>query len=105
MSLTNVLIPILCFYSIKKMIAAHKAHKSFGWGSFLWVDSGATAVATYLRSYSEERLLILNNLSDQVQPIQLPFDLPSTAWDLLNNQQIDPEMNSLNPYQFLWIKL
>lgn len=97
--------PHSLFYALKKMIAAHKAHKAFGWGSFEWVDPGTTAVAAYLRVYPGERLLILNNLSDQAQAIHLPFDLPQNARDLLKDSLIDPELDTLSPYQYLWIKL
>lgn len=97
--------PHSLFYALKEMIAAHKAHKAFGWGSFEWVDPGTTAVAAYLRVYPGERLLILNNLSDQAQAIHLPFDLPQNARDLLKDSLIDPELDTLSPYQYLWIKL
>ena len=93
------------FNALKKMVAAHKAHKAFGWGSFKWVDVGTTAVAAYLREFQGEQILILNNLSDKSQTIKIPFDLPSSAKNILTKAPINPQPSTLNPYQYLWIKL
>jgi maltose alpha-D-glucosyltransferase/alpha-amylase len=96
------------FHTIKKMVAAHKAHKAFGWGSFKWVDAGTTGVAAYLREYQGERILVLNNVSNQLQPIRLPFPLPANARDLLNDTIPGlPGSDELKllPYQYFWIML
>jgi maltose alpha-D-glucosyltransferase/alpha-amylase len=100
--------PDSLYQTIKKMVAVHKAHKAFGWGSFEWVDVGTTGVAAYLREYQGERILVLNNVTSQPQSIRLPFPLPSNARDLLTSTIPDSpgsdQMNML-PYQYFWIKL
>jgi len=95
--------PTSLYNTIKKMISTHKAHKAFGWGNFEWVNAGTTAVAAYLRTYRDESVLILNNLTDTEQIVHLPFDLPSTAIDLLTGETLNTSQLSLAPYQYYWI--
>jgi maltose alpha-D-glucosyltransferase/alpha-amylase len=97
--------PNSLYSTIKKMIATHKNHQSFGWGDFEWVNVGTNEVAAYIRSFQEERLLILNNLSDAIQMIDLPFDLPKEAVDLLTGKLINKPDLKLMPYQYYWIKM
>jgi maltose alpha-D-glucosyltransferase/alpha-amylase len=97
--------PNSLFNILKKMIAIHKAHPAFGWGSFEWVDVGTTSVAAYRRAYHEEQLLILNNVTDQVQCLQLPFDLSETSEVILTSDPTNSNLLSLNPYQYCWIRL
>ena len=92
------------FFTIKKMIKAHKENRAFGWGSIEWVDVGTTSVAAYLRCYKEQRLLILNNVTDEVQSISLPFDLPSDAVDLLDQPMLTGDPTIIEPYEYRWIK-
>jgi hypothetical protein len=66
---------------------------------------GTTGVAAYLREFKGERLMILNNLTDENQIIRLPFDLSPSAIDILNNDSIPSTSQPLKPYQYNWIKL
>jgi maltose alpha-D-glucosyltransferase/alpha-amylase len=100
--------PDSLFRTIKKMVAVHKAHRAFGWGSFEWVKVGTTEVAAYLRTYRGERILVLNNVTNQPQSIRLPFPLPANARDLLTNTNpLSPGCNEITllPYQYYWIEL
>jgi maltose alpha-D-glucosyltransferase/alpha-amylase len=100
------------FNTIKKMVATRKRYKAFGWGSFRWVDAGTSAVAAYLRQYGDERLLIVNNLSDHIQSavIKVPNARSIYPVDMFSNRQIGPLqdnclMLTLTPYRYLWLKL
>jgi maltose alpha-D-glucosyltransferase/alpha-amylase len=97
--------PNSLFNAMKLMIATHKAHKAFGWGDFEWIDVGSKGVAAYLRTYQDERLLILNNLQDKELPIELPMDIPETVIDILNNRTLNKKTVTLAPYQFLWLAI
>ncbi|MCD6400649.1 MAG: maltose alpha-D-glucosyltransferase, partial [Anaerolineales bacterium] len=59
---------------IKKMIAVHKAYRAFGRGDFSWVDVDNDAIAAYLRTYQDERILVIQNLSATSQAIAFPLD-------------------------------
>jgi maltose alpha-D-glucosyltransferase/alpha-amylase len=97
--------PRALLQTFKKMIAGHKAYKSFGWGSIEWVDVGTSGVAAYLREYQGERLLILNNVTDGNLEINLPFTIPPDATEILTGEHPLPTPLTLSPYQYLWIKL
>jgi len=94
------------FNTLRKMVAAHKAHRAFGWGAFEWVQTGNQAVAAYLRSHAQEKILVFNNVADALQTIQLPFALSGSARDLLTDGPV-PSGNSmtLQPYEYRWILL
>jgi len=97
---------------IRKMIAVRKKHSAFGFGDFKWVKSDLKSVAAYLRSYQEEKILIVNNLSPRAQifEVQLPGDRLSKPKGLLSGSNL-PEAKgnnltlTLEPYQYLWLKL
>jgi maltose alpha-D-glucosyltransferase/alpha-amylase len=97
--------PASLFHTTKRMVTVHKAHKAFGWGNFEWVDVQNHQVAAYIREYQGERILVLNNVSDMEQSFSLPFDLPSTALELLQNTTLDTSVQSLHPYHYLWVRL
>jgi maltose alpha-D-glucosyltransferase/alpha-amylase len=97
--------PNSLYNTIKKMVAVHKAHQAFGWGDYEWVDAGTSAIAAYLRVYKTESLLILNNLTEKVQKVVLPFQLPPTAHDILNQVSFRAAQLNLQPYQYRWVKL
>lgn len=96
---------------VRGMIAVRKRHPTFGWGDFSWVPCDSKAVAAYLRSYQGEHILVVNNLSSQVQSIALkvPWDKSGELNDLLSGTsfpvcQGEHLQLSLQPYQCLWLK-
>ncbi len=100
------------FNTIKKMIAIRKQYKAFGWGSFCWMDTGTTAVAAYMREYGDERILIINNLSDQIQSIVIPISRARNIHpvDIVSDRQLRALVNNhlsltLAPYRYLWLVL
>jgi maltose alpha-D-glucosyltransferase/alpha-amylase len=95
--------------AIRHMIAIRKQNRAFGWGDFSWVDCGNDAVAAYERVYQNEQIIVLNNLSDQTQPVKAPLSGRSRALtDLLTGKTfagLDGKIElDLKPYQYLWLK-
>jgi maltose alpha-D-glucosyltransferase/alpha-amylase len=104
--------PNSLFNTIKQMIAVRKQYRAFGWGSFRWMDTGTPTVAAYLRQYGDERVLIINNLSDRIQSavISIPRARNIYPIDILTDRRMRPIqdshlMLSLTPYRYLWLKL
>ncbi len=98
--------------AIRRMIAVRKQHHAFGWGSFEWIACESTAVAAYLRSRSEQRLLIINNLSSAPQStvLSVPHADGAKPVDILAGADSPPMKAGrlslvLKPYQHLWLKL
>ncbi len=99
-------------HTIRRMIATRKQHRALRRGDFAWLDAGSTAVAAYLRSCGDERLLIVNSLSSDPQDVTLfTPDLQSVApLDLLTGERLPSSLDGqlalvLKPYQYLWVKL
>lgn len=97
---------------IRRMIAVRKKLQVFGLGDFAWVECDNLAIATYLRTYQGEKLLIINNLSGMAQSVleRVPGYLRNSLIDLLSDTVIPPPQGdelalSLEPYQYLWIKI
>lgn len=91
--------------TLRHMIAIRKQHKAFSRGNFAWLDVGTPAVAAYTRTFAEEHLLILNNLSSQTQTVTLT-GCTSSCTDLLTAQPIPTSgLLALQPYQYLWLAL
>ena len=88
------------FQSLRRMIAVHKTHHAFGWGSFEWVETGTNSVAAYLRKYDHETILVLNNLSEQKQVVRLPF---GEGLDVLTDENFPLNSLTLQPFQYLWL--
>jgi maltose alpha-D-glucosyltransferase / alpha-amylase len=93
------------FHAISKMIQLRKQQYAFGRGSMEWVLTNNPALAIYTRKYHNERLLIINNLSDTTQTISLPDDVQSIYTDLFTNiQEQLGSMLQLQPYAYRWLK-
>lgn len=97
---------------IRKMIAVRKQHLALGLGTCEWVECDLKSVAAYLRAYQGEEILIVNNLSarSQICGIQLPGERSNSPKDLLSGSSLNESRGnlltlSLDPYQYLWLKL
>jgi maltose alpha-D-glucosyltransferase/alpha-amylase len=95
---------------IRRMIAMRKRHAAFGGGDFTWAVCDTPKVAAYLRSYQDEQILIVNNLSpaNLSTRLRVPRCWSAAPIDLLSGQTFpDPQDGrftlSLNPFQYLWI--
>jgi maltose alpha-D-glucosyltransferase/alpha-amylase len=98
------------WHTLRRMIAIHKANRAFGWGGFAWADAGVDSVAAYWRGDGDQRLLILNNLSDNSQAISLalPTGLGRMPVDLITNRPLMPTLTGLElelgPFEYRWIR-
>jgi maltose alpha-D-glucosyltransferase/alpha-amylase len=100
---------------IRRLIAVRKEHLALGWGDFKWTPCDQKAVAAYLRSYQDERLLIVHNLSSASQTPRLeipaghenmvPIDLLSGVKFPLSGGPGNTLSIKLDPYEYLWLKL
>ncbi|MGW8249838.1 MAG: maltose alpha-D-glucosyltransferase [Anaerolineales bacterium] len=104
--------PDSLWHTLRRMISLRKEHPIFGWGDFAWVDVGTTAIAAYQRIYQDDRLFILNNLSDEPHIISLDLHpyRGETVIDILSGRELhDVQENqvtiTLQPYQYLWLDL
>jgi maltose alpha-D-glucosyltransferase/alpha-amylase len=100
--------PNSLLHLIRRMIAVRRQHRAFGWGDFAWAECGTEAVAAYQRAYQDERLLILNNLSNAPQTIKLSTSSEPT--DILTGEHVSARgdgqpMLTLQPYQYRWLKI
>jgi maltose alpha-D-glucosyltransferase/alpha-amylase len=97
------------YHTIRRMIAIRQAHPALLCGDFRWTEVDNPAVAAYWRSTPEQRMLILNNLSAQPQPVSL--SLPASVGECREVLSEAPAVFStrgsleltLQPYQYLWL--
>ena len=97
--------PNSLFHSISRMVHIRKEHPAFGRGDMNWVEIDNPSLAVYTRTYQDETLLIINNLSDQEQTVSLPAKHQTWYVDLISNSQ--PQISSsltLQPYAYMWLK-
>ena len=97
---------------IKKMIAGRKQHKTFGWGDFSWAACDSRQVAAFVRSYGDEKIVVVNNLSTSPQTVcvDIPGGDSITAVDLLTGKDFSVDNGGKMPlkleaHQYLWLKL
>jgi maltose alpha-D-glucosyltransferase/alpha-amylase len=92
------------FHAIKRMIAARKMHPAFGKGDYNWVDVGTQAVAAYTRYFTNETLLIINNLSDIPQVTYDQQSFSGNFHDVFTGNLFEISQTIiLQPYQYLWL--
>ena len=94
--------PTSLYSLIRHMVAVRKQYKAFGWGDFNWLDVGTKTIAAYARTYQEETVLVLNNLSDEQQSVPLPEN-ENGYIDLLTSQVVLHGTLTLQPCQYLWL--
>jgi maltose alpha-D-glucosyltransferase/alpha-amylase len=103
--------PNSLWHRLRRMISVRKAHPAFGWGDFSWAETGSPAVAAYWRVYGDEQLLILNNLSQQVQSLtidlapgkEIKFSDILTGNETLLTIKGKLEL-TLKPFEYRWLK-
>ncbi len=88
------------FNWLKYALHIRKEHPAFGHGDLQLLPTANTALLAYWRIHQSDRVLVINNLSDQDQAIELPDH--SDYLDLVTNSLIDRRL-SLSPYQFVWL--
>ena len=104
--------PLSLFQTIRKMIAVRKEYQTFGWGNFHWLPMENKAIAAYQRKFGEERLLMIHNLTDQIQSFVSPITHAANIYpiDILTQRHLRPLEHGqlailLAPYRYLWLKI
>lgn len=101
--------------SIKKMITLRKSFQSFGWGEFEWAfdtkQTQSKPIAAFYRSYLDEKLLIIQNLSSQALTAEIPLSSSSISLNeilgkssnaLINNHTLSID---LQPFDYHWFQV
>jgi maltose alpha-D-glucosyltransferase/alpha-amylase len=105
---------------MRQAIRVRKAQPALGRGEVRFLEVANRAVLAYLRSDSEETILVVNNLSEEAQTIELdladawPRDLEELAGtrprDLLTGERMElvteePHRLELARYGYRWLRL
>ncbi len=91
------------YRTLERMIALRKKHPAFGRGSFEWIDVGTSAVAAYCRKHQDDRVLVLNNLSDQPQRVRVQPLAEGAARDGFSGEAVALDGLVLKPYEYRWL--
>lgn len=96
----------------KRMIRVRKSFKAFGRGTLEFLEHKNPKILAYTRSYQDETLLIVNNLSRYVQPVELDLKHhdgwePLELWGNVKFPKIGtlPYFLTLGPHSFYWFRL
>jgi maltose alpha-D-glucosyltransferase/alpha-amylase len=96
--------PQSLFHTVQRMIALRKGHPAFGGSSLEWVEIGNPAVAAYRRQNGDEVVLVLSNLSHDVQSVVVPPRFRMDCLDLLSSSAISLGADlELKPYAYHWL--
>jgi maltose alpha-D-glucosyltransferase/alpha-amylase len=104
--------PASLLHKIREMIRIRRAHPAFGRGDLRFLEQPNPAVLAYLRTYGDETILAVHNLSDAPQAVQL--DLKDRARvrpiDLFTGQRLSALGSNLlhlemKRYQYHWWQL
>ena len=97
---------------LRAMLRVRKAHPAFGRGAIRFLEPANRAVLAYLRSYGDETLLIVQNLSAEPQTVALDLAAFAAARpaDLFGGPALppigpEPYPLTLGRYQFRWLDL
>lgn len=96
----------------KRMIRVRKSLKAFGRGTIEFLQHQNPKILAYIRVYEDETLLIVNNLSRYVQPVELDLKHyngwePLELWGNVKFPKIGalPYFLTLGPHSFYWFRL
>jgi maltose alpha-D-glucosyltransferase/alpha-amylase len=97
---------------MKQTIHVRKRHKVFGLGSLRFIKPENRKILAFTRSYEDETVLCLYNLSRSAQPVLLKLaEYKGREPVEMMNDTVFPEIGegpyqlALGPYAFLWFLL
>ncbi len=103
------------FRRIKLLLHTRKKHNAFGRGNMNWLDmnkvngSPAKQVLSYTRELAEDKILVINNISELPIELLIPSGLMITPGaDMLGNVAVykqGSELLQLPAWGYTWIKL
>ncbi len=96
------------WHSVQHMIEVRKEYPAFGRGDFQWIDFDNEAIAGYTRTYENQVIYVVNNLSAGEQDITLPLpdstqQLTDILTDTVHYAQEHTLTLKLGPRQVLWL--
>jgi maltose alpha-D-glucosyltransferase/alpha-amylase len=101
------------FHQVSRMVGTRRKYLCFGRGDLEWMDllhpdgTPDPSILSYKRSYKDEKVLVIHNLSDRECTTMLPEGLPyGMDTDLLGHDlKKGPSGNSLylKPFGYFWI--
>ena len=97
--------PASLWHTIRSMIAARRSHPAFSRGRFKWLELHNPHLAPFQRTYRDENLIALHNMSADSQPIPLESLGTGSYEDLLSGKKIGTGQVSIDlaPYGYLWL--
>ncbi len=96
------------FNTISGLLNTRKEHKVFGRGELDFVDVRNQGnevphqILAYLRTYENEKVLVINNLSSEKQVIRNPLEESNLALLTMNGFTMDDESMVFQPRGFAW---
>ena len=100
------------FWWMKKAIALRGKYKSFGRGSLTFLNPGNPKVLAFIRTYQEETILIVTNLSKYSQAVELDLKeyagyIPMEIFSRNKFPQIKESwyVLTLSPHDYYWFSL
>ncbi len=98
---------------MKRMINVRKKHQAFGRGKMEFINSENTKVLSFTRTYKDETILVVVNLSRYSQPVELDLAAYSgygitelfsqNSYPAIKEDQ--PYLVTLSPYECQWFNL
>lgn len=96
---------------LRAQIKARNKSKVFGRGLKTWVipetegyNPGENPILAYYREFEDDKVLVINNLTEKPLHIKSFGGEQISGTNLLNDKTISTPIN-LSPFEFLWIKL
>jgi maltose alpha-D-glucosyltransferase/alpha-amylase len=104
--------PATIFEALSRQISVRKKFKAFGRGGIEWVDvSGRNGekpqeIMAYFRSYGDERIFIVKNLSPEPYFISWPLKEEVPGKDLLGQEiEVSGNLIKIDGYGYHWLLL
>lgn len=104
--------PSTFLWWMKRLIALRKQHKAFGRGTMQFVEATNRKVLAFIRSYEDDTVLVVANLSRYVQPVELNLAAYSgcTLVEMIGHSAFpgvgeSPYFLSLGPHAFFWFRV
>lgn len=93
------------FHAISRMVKVRKQYRTFGRGTMDWLETENPCIAAYTRTYLDETILILQNLSDAAQTISISSEQQGEYEDLFSDsdQSVGGSL-TLQPYEYRWLR-
>jgi len=100
--------PYSLWHSIRHMIRVRRQFQAFGRGDFQWIDCDNDAIAAYMRTYENQTIYVLNNLSAREHNLTFPVaEASGSLVDILTSKEYHLKDHTLtvkiSPRQYIWL--